>query len=128
MPSTKMMDANDFNALPRIDEINPMDAGDEVCFQELRDVLKRHGKLNRFGVMLLHKHFDLNPGEMFVEYTNEMERTQTVRVINADDASPCGVTTAWKLTDGSTMIECYPGVCTYRDGEHHRSHTTQPAF
>lgn len=37
-----------------VEEFNPEDA---ALFLELREVLLRHGAVDRFGVALLHRHF-----------------------------------------------------------------------
>jgi hypothetical protein len=51
--------------LPRlvdIDDVRPVDATDQVVFDEVRKVLARHGALQRFGLTLLHQHFDVGDG------------------------------------------------------------------
>ena len=70
MRSIQSMSAEEFNALPHIDDIDPLNVGDHKCMEELRDVLEKHGKLSRFGITLLHRHFDLSDGEILVEYTD----------------------------------------------------------
>jgi len=45
--------------LRNIDDVQPVNDGDTDCLVEIREVLRRHGKLDRFGVALLHSHFDL---------------------------------------------------------------------
>lgn len=126
MASTPIMSAEEYNSLPHFDNVVARNTEDDECLREIRDVLKRHGRLNRFGVMLLHKHFDLAPGEMLVEYTNEKDRSQSVEVVSEKEMPPCGVETAWVLSEGQAMMKCYPGVCTYYNGEHHRSHVSYP--
>jgi hypothetical protein len=49
-----------YTELPDIDETAPLDASDHSCMKEIRDVLARHDKLNRFGLTLLHTHFPVN--------------------------------------------------------------------
>ena len=122
--TTNLTDPAEYNALPDFDSIVPKNEDDEECLREVRDVLERHGKLNRFGIVLLHKHFDLKPGEVLIESTNEKERTHAVKVVNNEDVPPCGgVETAWILKEGNPVMRCYSS-CSYRNGEHRDSHVT----
>ena len=75
----------------------------------------------RNGVRLLHKHFDLEPGEVLVEHTNEKERTHAVKVVSGQDVSPCQVETAWVLETGNPIMVCYSS-CVYRNSEHRYAH------
>jgi hypothetical protein len=52
-----------WETLPPLHEAPALDETDMACLADLRAVLQRHGKLNRFAVHLAHKHFDLAPGE-----------------------------------------------------------------
>jgi hypothetical protein len=65
---------------PDITEVKPADAADMGVLAEIQDVLKRHNALGRFGVNLLHQHFDMAKDEIMVEYTDVEARTQTLRV------------------------------------------------
>lgn len=67
------------NHLPHGDVVEQFSENDRECFEEIRDVLKRHGKLDRFGITLLHKHFELQEDEMLVENVDEENRIQTIQ-------------------------------------------------
>jgi hypothetical protein len=54
--------------LPDVTEVDPVDATDMAILAEIQDVLKRHNALGRFGVNLLHQHFDMADDEIMVEY------------------------------------------------------------
>ena len=41
-----------------INDVEPLNEGDQACLTEIREVLKKHGKRERFGVALLHRHFE----------------------------------------------------------------------
>jgi hypothetical protein len=69
-----------YEALPHLHDTPDLDDGDEACLAEVRDVLGRHGKPSRFAIHLAHKHFDLAPDEVLIEYPNEKARTQHVVV------------------------------------------------
>lgn len=42
-----------------IDNVRPIDDEDLPCLNEIFEILKKHNCIDRFGVALLHKHFDL---------------------------------------------------------------------
>lgn len=90
-----------------LEDVAPIDDSDLACLAEVRAVLNRHGKRDRFGVALLHKHFDMDDGEVLLENTNQKERTLTLRP--ADKAAAEGaVPTVWKLLDGQneSLVFC----------------------
>ena len=60
--------------LDLIDDIRPLNDEDADCIAELKAVLTRHGKLDRFGVMLLHRHFAISATEFLVESCDETTR------------------------------------------------------
>jgi hypothetical protein len=66
---------------------------DQPLFDELRGVLAKHGALKRFGVSLLHKHFDVYEGERLVEFCDTKARTLTLRPVTR------------KLEDGESYLE-----------------------
>jgi hypothetical protein len=91
---------------------------DENLFRDLASVLKRHGALDRFGITLLHKHFEIGPDEVLLETTDEAGRQQFFRVVRRADVAGLGaVETAWKLgPNGEALWGC---VCvTNRNGDH----------
>jgi hypothetical protein len=61
-----------------IDEVKPLSDDDKQCIAELKDVLERHGALQRFGVTLLQNHFPVYEGEVLVEECDEEARTLTL--------------------------------------------------
>ena len=82
--------------LPNIDAVPPFSADDQACFDEIRAVLAKHGKLTRFGVALLHDHFHVAEDEVLLETCDAKSRTLTVRPakISSGDAF---VETIWSL-------------------------------
>jgi hypothetical protein len=85
---------NDFKP---VESVNPIDATDMACFSDIRKVLERHGKLERFGVTLLHKHFDLRPHEAFLETTDVAKRSMTVQPHIIDSSDINTIDTQWYL-------------------------------
>lgn len=74
---------------------------DRHCLDELGGYLARSDAWHRFGVWLLHKHFEPAPGEVFVERVIPMSRkTETAPV--ARSAFPALNTTAIRFDDAVT--------------------------
>lgn len=125
MRSIQSMSADEFNALPHIDDVDPLNVSDHKCMEELRVILEKHGKLSRFGITLLHRHFDLSDGEILVEYTDTTKRVQTVEIEKLSEKRSCAIETAWVLKEGNSMAACYPGVCVHTSSGHYRGHVSQ---
>ncbi len=61
--------------LPNIHELRSLSKEDEACLGEVRAVLEKHNCLNRFGVFLLHEHFETADDEILIEEADEETRT-----------------------------------------------------
>jgi hypothetical protein len=111
--------------LQDIDDIEPLNDSDADCLKEIRDVLKRHGKLDRLGVALLHSHFDIANDEIMLETTNSKERILVTRPVKESDCKDSRVGTIWMLRDGDVQTMafcksyCYQKALT-RHTKHHR--------
>lgn len=93
--------------------VAPLDAADLACMAELREVLARHGRLDRFALHLVHKHFELAPHEVMVEYNDPVAREQHLRVERRDARSLReAIPTTWLLdAPAQPVVTC---VCAYR--------------
>lgn len=111
--------------LSDIDEIEPLNENDADCLAEIREVLKKHGKRDRFGVALLHAHFPMTDDEILVETTDRDARRLTLEPVNLRDAGDT-MGTVWKLLDGDfhTMAHCHK-FCKrdWLTKGHYKSHT-----
>ena len=58
-----------------ITEVIPLSEKDDELIQELVAVLRKHNALDRFGLTLLHQHFDIGDDEVMVESTDIEART-----------------------------------------------------
>jgi len=84
-----------------IDDTKPVDEDDKECLYELRDVLKRYGMQDRFGVALLHSHLDISDDEVFLEECDEENRVLHLRPTKIETASNAvNVGTIFHLKDG----------------------------
>lgn len=107
--------------LPDMNDIDPsLDASDAACLAALREVLQAHGKLDRFGVNLLHKHFELDDDECLIETIDTQSRVLTVKPI-ARSALPAAVPTQWNLSSRDPLQWC-EAYCNYSGGTHHNGH------
>lgn len=86
-----------------IDEVEPVNESDYDCLREVRDVLKRHGKQERFGVALLHKHFDMADDELLIEYSDPAARVLTIKPVKQTAAGKT-IETIWMLGDGENTV------------------------
>lgn len=107
-----------WGVLPDLGNVLPLDATDTACMDELRAVLAKHGKLDRFAVHLAHKHFELAAGEVLVERPDPDGRTQHVevgRLIDYPDAVP----TTWLFDDGPTLHLTNAVYCVCQSASEH---------
>lgn len=107
-----------FAALPDIDDVEARSESDDACFAEIREVLERHGAVGRFGVTLLHQHFDLAEDELLVEQVDVDTRTLTIRPVPAAEVSDRRVKeTQWRLDADAAMTACVPVQHCYVDNK-----------
>lgn len=92
--------------LKDIDDVRPFDEDDAECFAEVRDVLKKHGKLERFGLALLHSHFSLAPDEVMLETTDKEGRVLMTKPARKGDLGN-SVSTLWMLSDAEGIEMAY---------------------
>jgi hypothetical protein len=92
-----------WSRLKDIDDVVPINADDTACLAAVREVLKTHGKLERFGVALLHSHFSLAPDEIMLETSSEEDRTLTLRPVKESEAGDNKVGTIWMLREGDDI-------------------------
>jgi hypothetical protein len=88
--------------LSQIEDLPPINDADYGVLEEIRQVLLRHGFEKRFGVCLLHKHFDIQPGEAFLEQSDEESRTSTISVVSEEVAKEA-METAWSFSSGDDI-------------------------
>lgn len=93
---------------------------DIECLNDVRAVLEAHGKLRRFGVSLLHRHFEIAADECLLETVDVQRRELFVRPV-PKDSLPQAVQTQWRLVDRSPLQWC-EAWCNYSGGTHHHGH------
>jgi hypothetical protein len=107
------------NRLPDVDAVEPIEGvpDDDACLSELRDVLLKHGAANRFGIALLHRHFELEPNEVLVERCDPAARTLTTRPARLAELRPDELLTTIWVCDGSSAQACKK-FCPKNEGKH----------
>ena len=121
--TTVQLQTIQWSTLPEIDEVAPLDDKDAEVLSELREVLIRHGKTERFGVCLLHKHFDLRDDEVLMETTDERTRVSTLSVEPRGARTTPAIETMWRFSSRPDIVagqKCLQ-QCDYAGG-HKRVH------
>lgn len=116
-----------WNELSDVDSVVPFSDSDADCIRELRDVLIKYDCLDRFGISLLHTHFDISDDELLLETTDIPERTQLIRPVKIKDYYDGNnlslMTTALRLVKGDTVAVQYCGCAKDKHG-HTGGHST----
>jgi hypothetical protein len=95
----------DYAALPDMDatDVGELRDNDRACLEELGQYLVSTDAWQRFGIWLLHKHFEPEPGEVFVESTMQEPRgTKTAPTMRAAFPDQGLSTTAIRFDDSTT--------------------------
>ena len=93
--------------LPNIKEVTPLNERDMPVMKEIHDVLKKHNALQRFGVTLLHEHFDMSEDEVMMEVTNIATREQKLYVAKRTDPDVMNsIEASWRLDTGLPVSAC----------------------
>ncbi len=103
-------DVEDYAKLPHMDttDVGVLGEDDRACLEELGQYLAATDAWPRFGVWLLHKHFEPAPGEVFVERALHAPRkTETTPVARSAFAEQGLRATAIRFDD---PISCGVGV------------------
>jgi hypothetical protein len=124
--------SNPMNALPDIDEVEPVTDKDEECIREIKEVLERHGKLRRFGLTLLHNHFHLEEDEVLLESCDPSSRTLTIKPAKKHEVAGVSlVETNWRLDIPGALAYCMQSCQQVSDYKtktisHNKLHTRVP--
>jgi hypothetical protein len=79
--NTVVLETMQWSQLDHIADVRPINDGDAECLGEIRAVLEKYNCLGRFGVTLLHSHFDVADDEMMLETTDPERREHAVRPV-----------------------------------------------
>lgn len=115
------MQALQWSRLNHIADVKPIDDSDAACLEEVRQILMKHGALSRFGVSLLHSHFDLSDDEIMMETTDLERREQLVRPVKKswlEDEGVTAQTTVVCFDENGCSLYC--GCDPRATGHHHK--------
>jgi hypothetical protein len=110
---------------PDLNEVEPLGAADAPLLEELRAVLGRHDALERFGITLLHDHFDLDDGEQLLETCNPETRTLTIAPERIGSDASRIVETSWQFSregEARAGLVCKVGCFVDLQDRHKRTH------
>ena len=95
------------SAMQDIDSVAPLSEADAACVEEVTQVLKRHGRLRRFGLTLLHQHFPVAAEEILVEECDPERRTLTIKPQPMASLETMQYReTSWRLDTGKAVMNC----------------------
>lgn len=67
-----------WDSLERIHDVELLSDADLAVLADVREVLEKHRALERFGVTLLHSHFDVSANEVLVERVDADARSMAI--------------------------------------------------
>lgn len=120
-PASLVMRPMDWAPLQDIDDVEPVNDTDTACLQAIYQVLKQHGKQARFGVTLIHKHFDMGDDEVLLEHTDVAGRRLMLAPAKlGSEEVASSVQTSWMFAeaDGEVIRACYRRCFRNVWGEH----------
>ena len=91
-----------------LEAVEPLAADDMECFAEIRAILERHNKLDRFGVVLLHEHFPIKKNEVLLETSDASSRSMTLEPKILDTSDVQAIDTQWYLGKSMplSLVKC----------------------
>jgi len=103
-----------------IRDVEPLNEKDLPIMDEIYHVLRKHDALQRFGVTLLHEHFEIDDDEVLIEMTDRNTRTQTIQPVNKNHPDLIGsIETSWRLDTGIPIMGC--SCIKFGDDHSHQS-------
>ena len=130
MTTTIRLESIQWGSLRDIDDVEPVSDHDALILADLKAVLVRHGATERFGVCLLHRHFDLADDECLMESTDVEQRVSVLNVEKRTD-TPAKIPTMWRFGPTITADTKCQLYCLVHEGPNGGNHiyrhaTTRP--
>lgn len=95
------------NNLNNINDVERRLESEAGFFTEVRELLKRHGLEKKYGLALLHKHFDLDDDEVLMEYTDLENRMLVSKATKRTEISFVNaIETVWSLDNDNVTTGC----------------------
>jgi hypothetical protein len=104
-----------------------MGPDDAKCLEQLREVLIRNGAVDRFGITLLHDHFELQPDELLVETCEPDVRVLTITPEHSEKQTDADrlIQTNWRFTESGDVLAglvCRVGCFVDLKDNHRQTH------
>jgi hypothetical protein len=123
--------SNAYHALKDINEVDPLTDEDHETLQMVREVLRKRNAIDKFGVTLLHDHFEVNEDEVLLETTDPITRVQTIKPYRNEELKEADITkdgfmqTNWRFDANDPMNLMCLIYCSSAEGFHFPKHNSQ---
>jgi hypothetical protein len=107
-----------------IGRVEPRLESEAPLFDEIHGVLKKYGVERKYGLALLHRHFDLAEDEVLLEFTDVTNRTLTAKPALRSEVAGNAIETVWSLDSGNVVTDCIV-FCYKPNGQHIGYHECQ---
>ncbi len=108
-----------WSSLIHIDDVESVGDKDHRVLSDLSDVLVKHGYTDRFGICLLHRHFDISSDEIVMENT-DVDARVSVLSVEKDDGGSYAIETMWRVTNEPKAVTKCVLRCHYDNGHKQR--------
>ncbi len=81
---------------------------DTVVLQKIKGIFKKYNCINKYGICLLHKHFDFSDREILVAFNHSDKNRVTLEVLSESDRTLTMVECMWKFSSSSDESFYYP--------------------
>lgn len=106
-------ETKNWNDLSNLMDVHELSEKDDTCLKELQEVIEKYGLTSKFGVALLHKHFEIEKDEVLLETNNPIERTLQASPIKMSEVQNDDyATTLWRFDNGHRY------GCSYCNKDH----------
>ena len=90
--------AKNWNDLSNLLDVAHLSETDSQCLNEIQSILNKYDLTQKFGVALLHKHFELDEDEMLIERTYLKDKHLVTKPEKIGESNPDDlVTTMWRF-------------------------------
>ncbi|OJJ22893.1 hypothetical protein BKI52_00650 [marine bacterium AO1-C] len=119
---------NPYAALKDIDVIDPFTDEDRETLELVREVLRKRNAIDRFGITLLHDHFEVNDDEILLETCDHETRTLTIRPYRNEELKEADidedgyVQTNWRFDQNDPKNLLCMTFCSRTNGFHIPKH------
>jgi hypothetical protein len=97
-----------WNDLPDLMQAHELTKKDEQCLEDIRLVIEKYKLTSKFGISLLHKHFDIEEDEVLLERNDPITRELTLSPLKVTESMNLNyATTQWRFDSGALYGCCF---------------------